>query len=587
MKMPAPHLFNRIWVKLSALIAGLVFLLMLLVFHLITLRQIKAERVQLREFMERTAMQIASIRLTAGDDIIVYQEWIKRILDTDAGKDVVYIAIFDRERRLLAYALNPQYLEIGDAALLTPEDEIDIIQRLSRGEVAAESWRDFDHVPVEIRTGRYSLGRVDVGFSLIGYNNRARRNLLINAYILAGAFAGVVLLSIVVGRRITQPLERLSDAMIQVSLGNLGVHVRVNTRDELGRLADSYNYMTRRLREKSYVDAFSQDLMLSLEHHRLLQLVTERIVGYMGAEGGDGVTAWSQWAAPRGLERPVAEPLDEACASECLARRDPFFVRDLRCCDAFERLQARLQSAAGLRKIELLAPLISSEETLGFFLLGPENDGSGYDGDEIRFLRTLSSQAALAVRNSFLLRRLAEQERLQKELEIARQVQQSLLPVEEPRLDGLQVFGLCLPAQKVGGDYYDYFVIDEKRLGVAVADVSGKGTSAAFYMAEIKGMMSAMTHLIHSPKELLLRLNRLLNRNVDKRVFATMIYGVVDVDARTFTYVRAGHNPPLLQRERSCARRHRAGHGGGRSFRGPYGRRTAVAAVRRPPTSLY
>lgn len=548
---------NKIWVKLSAVIVVIVLLLMMVVFQFITRRQIKAEREQLRDNMQRIAMQVASIRLTATEDLIIYQEWIKRILDSAAGKDIVYIAIFDKDRRILAYALNAKYLQIPGADLLTPEDEFDIIQRLSQGQVAEASWNDFDHVPVEIRTGRYNLGRVDVGFSLIAFNNKVKHDLLVNMYILAGAFLSVVALSVLIGRRITRPLDMLSKAMMEVSRGNLAVQVQARSGDELGQLADSFNYMTLRLLEKGRIDSFSQDLVLSFEHSKLLQMVTDRIVNYMGAEQGalflienrgENTFALSSWGYPQRLSEKIELQLDEDCLQECLSHSEPFSPGELRNRSMFDQLLTRLRAAADFSRIDVVAPMISQGETLGFLLLAPEVDRTVYDIDEKMFLRTLSQQAGMAVRNSFLLRDLAEKERLQKEFEIARAVQQSLLPVCEPTIQGLDISGVCIPAEEVGGDYYDFFVIDDHRMGIVIADVSGKGTSAAFYMAEIKGMMTSLTHLIASPKELLQHLNKNLNKNMDKRIFTTMIYGVLDMTQKEFAFVRAGHNALLVKR---------------------------------------
>jgi serine phosphatase RsbU (regulator of sigma subunit) len=100
----------------------------------------------------------------------------------------------------------------------------------------------------------------------------------------------------------------------------------------------------------------------------------------------------------------------------------------------------------------------------------------------------------------------------------------------------------------VGGDYFDYFRIDEHKIGVAVADVSGKGTSAAFYMATIKGMMVSLAGLVESPKRLLCTLNEKLYATLDKQVFATMLYGVLDIKNRQLTFVRAGHNALMVRR---------------------------------------
>ncbi|RPI02516.1 MAG: HAMP domain-containing protein [Calditrichaeota bacterium] len=548
---------NKIWIKLSAVIVVIVLILMAIVFYFFTARQILSDRNELRLNMQRIAMQIASIRLAQTEDLIIYQEWIKRILESEAGKDIVYIAIFDKERRVLAYSLNLVYLEIPNTELLTTEDELEIVEQLSRGQVDEASWNDFDHVPVEIRSGRQNLGKVDVGFSLVDFNQMAKRKLYVNIYILGGAFISVVLLSIFIGKRITHPLNQLSNAMIDISHGNYTAQIAARSNDEIGRLTNSFNYMSRRLHEKARLEDFSRDLVFTFEYTKLLQMVTERIVTYMNAQQGvlfllhvdaDDAYAVSMWGHPQHINPQISISFDENCLNECLRFKEPFIPSALRHRSTFNEILVLLRAQILLEKVEIIAPLVSQGETLGFLLLAPENDPSGYDADEMMFLRTLSQQSGMAIRNGFLLRELAEQERLQKELEIARDVQQNLLPLAAPKLQGVEISGVCVPAEEVGGDYYDFFHIDDHRVGIALADVSGKGTSAAFYMAEIKGMMNSLTHLIASPKELVRHLNNILNKNPDKRIFTTMIYGVLDVDHKDFTFVRAGHNALVVKR---------------------------------------
>lgn len=145
-----------------------------------------------------------------------------------------------------------------------------------------------------------------------------------------------------------------------------------------------------------------------------------------------------------------------------------------------------------------------------------------------------------------LLREQAEKERLEEELRIARQIQMSLLPAEGAgNLPGLRVAALCLPAAEVGGDYYDLLPLSASRMGVLVADVSGKGTSAALYMAELKGLVLSLSRIYESPAKLLGEANRILAANMDSRSFITMTYAVVDLEARTMRYARAGHNPMI------------------------------------------
>jgi serine phosphatase RsbU (regulator of sigma subunit) len=146
-----------------------------------------------------------------------------------------------------------------------------------------------------------------------------------------------------------------------------------------------------------------------------------------------------------------------------------------------------------------------------------------------------------------LMREQAEKERLEEELRIARQIQMSLLPGEDlVSVPGVRIAALCLPAAEVGGDYYDLLPLGPTRMGVLVADVSGKGTSAALYMAELKGLVLSLSRIYDSPARLLAEANRILSANMDARSFVTMTYAVVDTAARRMRYARAGHNP-LIQ----------------------------------------
>lgn len=145
-----------------------------------------------------------------------------------------------------------------------------------------------------------------------------------------------------------------------------------------------------------------------------------------------------------------------------------------------------------------------------------------------------------------------EKQRLDDELRIAREIQKSLLPVRPPAIDGLRIADLCEPAREVGGDYYDFFDLGPRKLGVLVADVSGKGTSAALYMAELKGLMLALSHSEPSPKDLLKTVNHLLSEHLDNRSFITAIYAVIDLEAMTMTCVRAGHTPMIVVSGEQC-----------------------------------
>jgi hypothetical protein len=143
---------------------------------------------------------------------------------------------------------------------------------------------------------------------------------------------------------------------------------------------------------------------------------------------------------------------------------------------------------------------------------------------------------------------LKRHERMQSELEIARQVQASFLPREMPRVNGIDLAATCLAAQEVGGDYYDVVRLGPTRLALAVGDVSGKGIEAAFYMTLTKGFVRSLCRQDLPPSDVLCRINALFCESAPKGIFVSMIYGVVDLDASTFCFARAGHNPVIVKR---------------------------------------
>ena len=152
-----------------------------------------------------------------------------------------------------------------------------------------------------------------------------------------------------------------------------------------------------------------------------------------------------------------------------------------------------------------------------------------------------------------LMNEVAEKKRLEEELRIARQIQMSLLPRDTVSIPGLTISALCRPAREVGGDYYEFIPLGDRRIGVLVADVSGKGASAALYMAELKGLILSLGQIYESPRTLLIETNRIMAGTLDARTFITMMYAVADLDAGTLTYARAGHTPLLYASAKSVS----------------------------------
>lgn len=142
---------------------------------------------------------------------------------------------------------------------------------------------------------------------------------------------------------------------------------------------------------------------------------------------------------------------------------------------------------------------------------------------------------------------ITERQRLQRELEIAREVQMSFLPRKNPDVLGIDIASRCIPAMEVGGDYYDFIEFDNNKLGVVVGDVSGKGTQAAFYMTLSKGFLKAIAKTSSSPKDVLIKMNNMFYENVDRGTFITMVIAVFDLKNKSVVFSSAGHNPIIYR----------------------------------------
>jgi phosphoserine phosphatase RsbU/P len=194
-----------------------------------------------------------------------------------------------------------------------------------------------------------------------------------------------------------------------------------------------------------------------------------------------------------------------------------------------------------------VAPLKVHGKINGYLFAG-RNRENNFDPDEKKSVEAYADYAAVALENAKLIEESIEKERLEKELDVARDIQKKILPNKVPVSKQLQVSALFVPAFEVGGDYYDFFELDNDRLGFVVADVSGKGISAAFIMAEVKGIFESLSKIIFKPAELLIKVNDILKGSLDKKNFVTAIYGVIDIKKGILHISRAGHTPAILCR---------------------------------------
>ncbi|WP_026998479.1 PP2C family protein-serine/threonine phosphatase [Eisenibacter elegans] len=190
----------------------------------------------------------------------------------------------------------------------------------------------------------------------------------------------------------------------------------------------------------------------------------------------------------------------------------------------------------------LVIPMVSHQSSMGsLFLLHRFKDAF----DKEKLTRTFVMQAGVSIENFRLLHKTIRQERYQEEIKIARTVQQRLLPKSLFIAPNIEVDAFSDSAYEVGGDYYDFYRIDEHRTLLIIGDISGKGTSAAFNMAQLKGIFHGVSSLGLSPQELLPSLNQAVSACFDRKAFATATLALIDNEAHTVQLTRAGHCPTL------------------------------------------
>ncbi|MFH1755503.1 MAG: GAF domain-containing SpoIIE family protein phosphatase, partial [Candidatus Latescibacterota bacterium] len=194
----------------------------------------------------------------------------------------------------------------------------------------------------------------------------------------------------------------------------------------------------------------------------------------------------------------------------------------------------------------ICVPLMVKSELIGVLTVYNKKSKAKFTEADQRLLGIIAAQSAQVVENA----RLYEEEKahaiLQQQIRLARQIQIDLLPSEPPEMPGYEIAGMSIPAQEVGGDYFDFIFIDDKRLAICLGDVSGKGLPASLLMANLQATLRGQTFFEISAGECTSRSNKLLYKSTDPEKFATLFYGVLNRETHEFCFCNAGHENPML-----------------------------------------
>ncbi|HWX23823.1 MAG TPA: GAF domain-containing SpoIIE family protein phosphatase, partial [Vicinamibacteria bacterium] len=308
----------------------------------------------------------------------------------------------------------------------------------------------------------------------------------------------------------------------------------------------------RRLNQRLEVSVFqlknlfeiSRELTSSLDEETIKNLVTTTLMGhflvsrcalYLKASGG------LAFAHGRGLKAEEGSALvPEAEGRAVLAALSrPLPVRDLP--------EGTLRQALLGNRLALCVPLTLGGPVEGFLAVGERASGVPFTEEEVEFATTLARQALAALETVRLHEVRLQKQQQDRELQIAREIQQSLFPRRNPSLPGFDMAAVSLPCQQVGGDLYDLIPLGPDRAALVIADVSGKGTPASLLMASLHASLRALAGTL-APTDLMERVNRFLYESTQDNKYVTLFYGELDVPSMCLTYVNAGHVPPLLLR---------------------------------------
>jgi sigma-B regulation protein RsbU (phosphoserine phosphatase) len=247
--------------------------------------------------------------------------------------------------------------------------------------------------------------------------------------------------------------------------------------------------------------------------------------------------------------KPFRVPLGQGIAGWVVEHREPVLVNDAQ---HDPRFFGTLDKKTGFTTVAMIAvPLIVNEKAIG--VIEVFNKPGGFGQDDLELIATFASSAAFAIENARLYQVAVDKGRMERELQVARQVQASLLPQQTPRLAGWDLAAHWLPAREVAGDYYDFVPLESlpgrgQRLGIVIADVADKGMPAALFMVDLRATLRASMYASHEPSHGIAHTNALLCADSTDGMFVTLFYAQINPENGEVTYVNAGHNPPCLVR---------------------------------------
>lgn len=262
--------------------------------------------------------------------------------------------------------------------------------------------------------------------------------------------------------------------------------------------------------------------------------------------GGERITASPQGISHDQIEWLHLNPEFDTVISRC---EEPCLIESL---EEHPRLASLTKFENTIARSLIAIPLLSGTTRIGTLIV-VKVESYGFEPDDVRLLTAFRDNVSVALENARLMHDSVQNERIKREMMVARTIQQRLLPQQIPTLEGFEIEALSHPAYEVGGDYYDIVRLRDGSLCILIGDVSGKGVPAAFYMAQLKGAVLALSREVTGARDFLSRINATLHGSIEKQIYITLLCAVLRNNPATITISRAGHMPALLKQHGGVA----------------------------------
>jgi serine phosphatase RsbU (regulator of sigma subunit) len=306
----------------------------------------------------------------------------------------------------------------------------------------------------------------------------------------------------------------------------------------------------RKMNEVSSLLDLNRVIITEFDYKKLIKLLPEMAIKVIGAEA-----IWLELYKPDSKELYIASSQNiheseiqefgksgrQILSEKVVSTKKPILLNEIGKNHPYAYLREWKSDIGSI----IGAPLLSGNGKPLGILFATKRHTFGFYPDDLAMLEAYANQGVIALDNAALLKESFERERMEEELRIARDVQQRLLPHQTPNYNGISIEALTITAYEVGGDYYDYINFSDDQLGFIIGDVSGKGTSAAFYMAEAKGIVQSLSKSFQEPRELLIRTNEILYETLERKSFISMLMASLNCKTNTLSFARAGHCPLL------------------------------------------